>query len=160
MRNATKGNAKPSNSFPVSQGTRCHQMAMYVVYEAPLQMMADNPTIYMKEQECAGFIATIPTVFDETIALDGKLGEYALIARRNNGSWYVGGMSNWDAREISLDLSFLGEGQFRATIFKDGPNADKDATDYMKESIPVSSKDRITISMKSGGGWVAIISPE
>jgi alpha-glucosidase len=157
MRNTTKGNARPNNSKPVSQGTRCHQMAMYVIYEAPLQMLADNPTVYMKEQECTDFISKIPTVFDETIALDGKVGEYAAIARKKDNTWYVGAMSNWDAREITLDLSFLGDGIHEAEIFKDGINADKDATDYKREAVKISSKDKLTIEMKSGGGWAAII---
>jgi alpha-glucosidase len=158
MRNTTRGNAKPNNSFPVSQGTRCHQMAMYVVYEGPLQMLADNPTIYMKEQECTSFIASIPTVFDETIALDSKLAEYAVIARKKDGVWYIGAMNNWDAREITIDCSFLGEGNFEATIFKDGVNAGKDATDYEKESVKVSSRDKLRVTLQSGGGWAAIIS--
>lgn len=82
MRNMTKGNTRPSSSLPVSQGTRCHQMAMYIVYEGALQMLADNPTAYMKEQECTDFIAKVPTTFNETIALDGKFGEYVVIAQK------------------------------------------------------------------------------
>lgn len=157
MRNATRGNARPANSLPVSQGTRCHQMAMYVVYEAPLEMLADNPTIYMKEQECTDFIAKIPTVFDETIALDGKVGEYAAVARKKDGTWYVGVLNNWDARELTIDLSFLGDGNYEAEIFKDGVNADRNATDYKREMIKISAKDKLTIKLQSGGGWAAII---
>jgi alpha-glucosidase len=157
MRNATKPNFRPSNSMPMSQGTRCHQMAMYVIFEAPLQMLADNPTAYMKEQECTDFIAKVPTVFDETVALDGKVGEYVVIARKKDNQWYVGAMSNWNAREIILDFSFLGEGNFEATIFKDGINADRDATDYKKETRTVSANDKIKVSLLNGGGWAAII---
>lgn len=157
MRNATRGNARPSGSLPVSQGTRCHQMAMYIVYEGPLQMLADNPTVYMKEQECTDFISAIPTVFDETVALDGKLGEYAVLARKKNNVWYIGALSNWNAREIPIDLSFLGEGNFEATIFKDGINAGKDGTDYKKEVRSISANDKLIIAMQSGGGWGAII---
>jgi alpha-glucosidase len=156
-RNATKGNARPNNSLPMSLGTRCHQMAMYIVFEAPLQMLADNPTAYMKEQECTDFIAKIPTVFDETIALDGKVTEYAVIARKKGNTWYIGGMNNWDPREITIDLSFLGEGNYEAEIFKDGINAGRDARDYKKEVIKVTSKDKLTIPFQSGGGWAAII---
>jgi alpha-glucosidase len=157
MRNVTKGNAKPNNSLPVSQGTRCHQMAMYVVYEAPLQMLADNPTVYKKEQECTDFISDVPTVFDETIALEGKLGEYVAIARKKDGVWYAGAMNNWDAKDITIDLSFLGEGNFEAEIFKDGINADRDATDYKKEIRKVSAKDKMSIYLSNGGGWTARI---
>lgn len=157
MRNATKSVFKPSNSFPMSQGTRCHQLAMYVVFEAPLQMLADNPTAYIKEQESTDFISAIPTVFDETVALDGKVGEYVAIARKKDNTWYVGAMSNWNARDITIDFSFLGEGNYEAVIFKDGINADKDATDYKREVRKISAKDKLTITMQNGGGWAAII---
>ena len=157
MRNATQSHFHPDNSLPMSQGTRCHQMAMYTVFEAPLQMLADNPTAYMKEQECTNFISKIPTVFDETVALDGQIGEYICIARKKNDTWYVGAMSNWKARDISIDFSFLGEGNFEAEIFKDGINADRDATDYKKEIKKISSKDKITIHISEGGGLAASI---
>ncbi|MDP4261224.1 MAG: glycoside hydrolase family 97 protein [Bacteroidota bacterium] len=157
MRNVTKGNARPSNSLPVSMGTRCHQVAMYIVYEAPLEMLADNPTVYKKEQECTDFIAKVPTTFNETIGLDGKFGEYLLIARRKNNVWYIGAMTNWNARDITVDLSFLGEGNFEAEIFSDGINADRDATDYSKEIRKVSANDKLNIHLESGGGWAGRI---
>ena len=157
MRNATKSYFRPNNSLPMSQGTRCHQLAMYVVFEAPLQMMADNPTAYMKDQECTDFISKTPTVFDETVALDGKVGEYVAIARKKNNTWYAGAMTNWTPRDISIDFSFLGEGNYQAEIFKDGINADRDATDYKKEIIKVSAKDKISFHLSNGGGWAARI---
>jgi alpha-glucosidase len=157
MRNASKSNFRPINSNPMSQGTRCHQLAMYTIFEAPLQMMCDNPTAYMKEQECTDFIAQVPTVFDETVALDGKVGEYVAIARKNKNTWYIGAMTNWTAREIVLDFSFLGDGNFEIEIFKDGLNADKEATDYKREKKIITSKDTIKIKMASGGGWAAIV---
>ncbi|MEP6948513.1 MAG: glycoside hydrolase family 97 protein [Ginsengibacter sp.] len=157
MRNSVKAYFRPNNSLPMSQGTRCHQLAMYVVFEAPLQMLADNPTAYMKEQESTDFIAKIPTVFDETVALDGKVGEYVAIARKKDNTWYVGAMSNWDARDITIDLSFLGSGNFEAEVFKDGINADRDATDYKKEIIKISSTDKLTVHLSNGGGWAARI---
>ncbi|MEO7766229.1 MAG: glycoside hydrolase family 97 protein [Ferruginibacter sp.] len=159
MRNATKAFFRPNNSLPMSQGTRCHQLAMYIVFEAPLQMLADNPTAYMKERESTSFIAGIPTVFDETVALDGKVGEYIALARKKNAQWYVGAMSNWNERDLVIDFSFLGEGKFTAEIFRDGINANRDATDYKRESIPVSSKDKLTIHLANGGGWAARIYP-
>jgi alpha-glucosidase len=157
MRNAIRANFRPIGGNPMGQGTRCNQMAMYVVYEAPLQMLADNPTIYMKEQECTDFITKVPTTTDETVALDGKVGEYAAIARKKGDTWYVGAMSNWDARDITLDFSFLGNGVFEAIIFKDGINADRDATDYKKEVIKISNSDKLNIHLAPGGGWVARI---
>lgn len=152
MRNATKPNFRPLHSSSMSQGTRCHQLAMYVVFEAPLQMLADNPTAYMKEQEYTNFIAKVPTVFDETIALDGKVGAYVAIARKKEEVWYVGAMSNWDERDINIDFSFLGEGNFEAVIFKDGINADRDATDYKMESSKVTAKDKLSFHLSNGGG--------
>ena len=98
----------------MSQGTRVHQMAMYTTFEAPLQMMADSPTKYMQNQECTDFIAQIPTTFDETVALDGQLGEYLVIARKKGDVWYVAAMTDWTPRDLTIDLSFLGEGQFFA----------------------------------------------
>jgi alpha-glucosidase len=157
MRNAVRASFKPINSSPMSQGTRCHQLAMYVVFEAPLQMLSDNPTIYMKEQESTDFITKVPTTFDETVALDGKVGEYAAIARRKGDTWYVGAMSNWNARELTLDFSFLINGTYEAVVFKDGINADRDATDYKREVIKISSGDKLNIQLAPGGGWAARI---
>ena len=155
MRNAAKNAFRPVNSNPMSQGTRCHQLAMYTIFEAPLQMLSDNPTAYMNEKESTDFIAAIPTTFDETVALDGKVGEFVSIARRKGSTWYAGVMTNWDSRQISIDLSFLPEGNYKATIFQDGVNADKDGTDYIHTVTNVKSKDKLTIKLASGGGWAA-----
>jgi alpha-glucosidase len=111
----------------------------------------------MKEQECTDFITSVPTVFDETVALDGKVGEYAALARRKGETWYVGAMCSWNPREIVLDFSFLGDGVYEAVIFKDGINADRDATDYKRESIKISSSDKLKIQLAPGGGWAARI---
>jgi alpha-glucosidase len=155
MRNASKAAFRPVNSNPMSQGTRSHQLAMYTIFEAPLQMLSDNPTIYMKEKESTDFISAVPTTFDETVALDGKVGEYVSIARRKGNTWFAGAMTNWDAREIKVDLSFLGEGKYKAILFEDGANADRDGTDYTRKVITVTSKDHLDIQMASGGGWAA-----
>jgi alpha-glucosidase len=157
MRNSVKENYRAIGAFPMSQGTRCNQLAMYVIFEAPFQMLADNPTTYMKEQECTDFIAKVPTTTDETVALDGKVGEYAAIARKKGDIWFVSAMTNWTPRELTLDFSFLGTGNYQATIFKDGMNADRDATDYKKESIKISSGEKVKIQLAPGGGWVARI---
>ena len=157
MRNATKADFHPSNGLPMSQGTRCHQLAMYVVFEAPLQMLADSPTVYQKEPESTDFIAQVPTTFDQTVALDGKVGEYVALARQRNDIWYVGAMSNWDTRDLTLDFSFLGPGSYEAVIFRDGVNADRDATDYQREVAPVSAQTKLAIHLSNGGGWAARI---
>ena len=157
MRNATKSGFHPDGSMPMSQGTRAHQLAMYTVFEAPLQMLSDNPTVYMKESECTDFIAKMPTTFDETVALDGSLGEFAAIARKKNNVWYVGVLNNWNARHITIGFPFLGTGDYDAEIFQDGINADRDATDYTKEFKRVNALSKIDVLLANGGGWAARI---
>lgn len=158
MRNASKGNYRPVNSEAMSQGTRCRQLAEYVVFESPLNMLCDNPSNYMRELECTEFIASVPTVWDETIALDGKIGEYVTIARRKGDVWYVGSLTNWDQRMLDIDLSFLGEGNFKVEVFRDGVNADRVGRDYKKENIDIPSSKKVQIKMASGGGNVMKIS--
>ena len=157
MRNSNKENFRPINSNPMSQGTRCQQLAMYVVFEAPLQMLSDNPTIYTREQECTDFITSVPTTFDATVALDGKVGEYLELARRKGDTWFVGAMTDWTARDLTLDFSFLGNGDYQAIVFKDGINADRDGTDYKKEVIKISGGSKLNIHLAPGGGWAARI---
>ncbi|MBQ9215721.1 MAG: glycoside hydrolase family 97 protein [Prevotella sp.] len=157
MMNAMKDSFFGNNDHPMSQGTRVHQMAMYTTFEAPLQMLADSPTKYQQNQECTDFIAQIPTTFDETIALDGQLGEYTVIARRKGDTWYLAAMTDWTPRNLTVNLSFLGEGQHEADIFADGMNARKEATDYRHTKQNVSANDRLQIYLSSGGGWTAII---
>lgn len=154
MRNATKKDFKPIYYNPMSQGTRCHQLAAYIVHDSPLTMLADNPTIYRQEQECTDFIAGIPNKgIEETQILQGKLGESIVTARKAGNSWYVGGMTDWTARTVSLDFGFLGEGEYVAVLFKDGPNAEKQAADYVKETFTVTKSYRKDIRMASGGGF-------
>jgi alpha-glucosidase len=157
MRNANRDNFRPIHTSPMSQGTRCHQLAMYVVFEEPLKMLADNPTIYMKEQQTTDFIVKFPTTFDETVAMDGRLGEYVAIARRKEDTWYVGAMTNWNARDLTLDFSFLPRGTYQAEVFKDGINADREASDYKREVIKVDSGDQLEIHLSNGGGWAGIL---
>jgi alpha-glucosidase len=155
MRNATRKEFYPSAANPMSQGTRCQQLAMYVVFEAPFEMLADSPTSYMREEECTQLIASIPTVFDETTALDGEVGSYAAIARKKGANWYAGALNNWYARDITIDLSFLGTGNYKADIFEDGINADHAASDYKHRTVSVTSADKIKIHLAPGGGWAA-----
>lgn len=154
MRNATKGNYRTVNSETMSQGTRCRQLAEYVIFESPLNMLCDNPSNYMREAECTEFIATIPTVWDNTVSLDASVGQYIAIARQSGDKWYVGALTDWDARSLELDLSFLGEGNFRGEIFKDGVNADRAARDYKKEVIDIPANRKLPVSMAPGGGYV------
>ena len=121
MINCTKGRAYPNNSTPMSQGTRCRQLAEYAIFEAPLTMLCDSPSNYMAEPECTDFIAAFPTTWDETVPVCGKIGEYVAIARRKGNDWYVGALTGWDARDLVLDLGFIGSGKM--TVFQDGVNA-------------------------------------
>ena len=156
MRNAIKENYRPVFTEPMSQGTRTRQLAEYVIFESPFNMLCDDPTAYEEESECTDFIASVPTTWDETVALDGKVGDYVAIARRKGNDWYVGALTDWDAREMTLDLPFLGDGTYQAEVFQDGVNADKVAQDYEKTSVEVSDK-MLKIKMAPGGGYVARI---
>jgi alpha-glucosidase len=157
MRNSNRENFRAINSNPMSQGTRVNQMAQYVIFEVPNQMLSDNPTIYMKEYECTDFITKVPTIFDETIPLDSKVAEYVAIARRKGETWFVGAMTNWTPRELTIDFSFLKPGNYQAEIFRDGINADRDATDYKKEVVNISAGDKLKVKLMNGGGWAARI---
>lgn len=153
MRNATRENYYPSNSEPMSQGTRCHQLAMYIVLESPFNMLCDSPSNYMREPESTSFIAQVPTVWDETVVLDGKMGEYIITARRKGDTWFVGGLNNWDARDVEVDLSFLSSGSHKAVLFKDGVNAHRTARDYKREEVSVSSAQPLKVHLAPGGGF-------
>ena len=157
MRNATRKNYFPVRSEPMSQGTRCRQLAEYVVFESPLNMMCDSPTNYRANQECTDFISAVPTVWDETVALDGKVAQYVAVARRSGDVWYVGAMTDWDAREMTLDLGFLPEGEYEMEIFRDGVNAKRIASDYKRVVETLPSDRKVSLSMAPGGGWVARI---
>ncbi len=154
MNNANKENFKAVYSEPMSQGTRCRQLAQYIIFDSPLNMLCDAPTNYLKEEECTKFIAAIPTVWEETKALCGEVGKYLAMARQKNDVWYVGALTNWDSRDMELDLSFLGEGEYKAEIFEDGINADRVGKDYKRKVIPVPADRRLKIHMVSGGGHV------
>lgn len=157
MVNAHKENFTDLRSRPMSQGTRVHQMAMYVVYESPLQMLADNPSNYMKEEECTRFITGVPVTWDETIVLEAKIGEYILIARRKKDDWFVAAMNNEIETELKLNLSFLDNGKYSLEQFQDGVNANKYASDYSKLNETVTNKSIINIKLANGGGWIAKI---
>ncbi len=150
-------NFKPMYNRPASMGTRVHQMAMYVIYESPLQMLADNPSNYRKEKECTNFIAGVPVTWDETRVMQAKVGDYLVIARRKGEDWFLGAMTDWSAREFDIDLSFLGEGEYNAVVFSDGINADRFAQDYKRTETVVSKEDTTKIKMAPGGGYVARI---
>ncbi|MBK5719997.1 glycoside hydrolase family 97 protein [Dysgonomonas sp. Marseille-P4677] len=160
MRNAIRSNYRSVYTEAMSQGTRCRQLAQYVIFESPLNMLCDSPSNYMEEKECTEYIASVPTVWDNTVSINGEIGKYITIARQKGDIWYVGSMTNWDPRSLELDLSFLGEGKFKGEVFKDGVNADKVARDYKTEVIGISDSRKLPISMAPGGGYVIKIYPE
>ena len=158
MENAHKQEWYPNWNEPMSIGTRCHQLAMYVVYESPLQMLSDSPTKYLAEPECMEFLRTVPTVWKQTIPLDCKVGEYVSIARQAfDGQWYIGCMTNSDSRELSIKLDFLPEGEYQIKIWKDGINATRNAKDFSIETIQVNKNTVLPVQMVSGGGYAAMI---
>lgn len=157
MRNATRKNFRPIHSEPMSQGTRAHQLALYMIYESPLNMLCDAPTNYEKEPLCTDFIAAVPTVWDESHPICGEVGEYLGMARRKGDQWYIGVITNWSARKLTLDLDFLGEGKYRMKIIKDGVNADKRATDYAVQLQTLPQSRLVEIEMAPGGGWAAVL---
>ena len=147
MVNANKENFRAIYTEPMSQGTRCRQLAEYVIFESPLNMLCDSPTNYEKEQECTSFIADVPTVWNETRPLQAKIGECIVMAR-----------TNWKEREVKVDFSFLGEGEYEVVLFKDGINSDLVAKDYKKETIVVNKKSVANVKMYNGGGFIMKIS--
>lgn len=160
MINIDRENFSPQFTRPASQGTRAHQMALYVVFESPLQMLSDSPSNYMKEQECTDFLVKIPTVWDDLKVIDARVGDYILLVRRSGSDWFVGALTDWDKRQLELDLSFLPEGNYELEIFRDGINADRHAQDYKHLRMSARSGEKIKIDLAPGGGWVARITPK
>ncbi len=157
MRNSTESSYSVSNSTPMSHGTRCQQLGMYIVYDAPLQMLCDAPTSYTKYPDILHFLSNVPVTWDETSVPDGTIGEYIVTVRKKGNSWYAGGLTNWTPRDYTLHLDFLPEGNHQAEIFQDGVNADKLAEDYTHLTRTVTRGDSLTIHMAPGGGFAIVI---
>ncbi|HKJ33969.1 MAG TPA: glycoside hydrolase family 97 protein [Balneolales bacterium] len=159
MHNYNKQDFRPIMNRPMTMGTRCQQLAMYVAYYAPLQMLADAPTTYQADPNVLTYLKKVPTTWDQTVPIAGKIGKYLLTARRKGNTWYVGGMTNWTPRNVNLFLSFLGKGEYTAKVFSDGVNADRIGSDYKLDTLKVNQKTNLLIHMAPGGGWVAVIKP-
>lgn len=157
MINAQKKNYYPFFERPMSLGTRCHQLAMYVIYESPLQMLADSPSNYLKEEENMKFLSAVPSVWDETVVLSAKFGDHVALARQSGDDWYVGVLGNWTAKDIELDCSFLSDGKYTIELYQDGINAERYASDYKIISRDINNKEKIKVHLASGGGWAARI---
>ncbi|AOS43224.1 Retaining alpha-galactosidase precursor [Lacunisphaera limnophila] len=159
-RNANRDGFAWNHFRPRSQGTRCHQLALYVVFESPLQMLADTPTNYEREPAMMEFLRAVPSVWDETRALDGRISDYVLTARRSGRDWFVGAITDWTARELELDLSFLPAGEFTLTEWRDGLNAGTHAEDFKQATQTVTNRTKLRLPLAEGGGWAARISPK
>jgi alpha-glucosidase len=159
MLNATKAGFAQIFGRPMAMGTRCHQLAMYVVFESPLQMLADSPSNYLREPEAMEFLSAVPTVWDETRVLDAKIAEYVVVARRKGNDWYLGAMTNWTPRDLEIDLAFLPAGSFRMETYPDGVNANRMASDYKLVKSSVKADARMKLHLAEGGGWAARIHP-
>lgn len=157
MVNAQKDNFKVSFSRPMSQGTRCHQLAMYVIYESPLQMLCDSPSRYLKEEECTKFISNVPVTWDQTKVFKAKITDYIVLARKKGEEWYVAAMTDWTPRKFEINLSFLNIGEYNIEIFQDGVNADKYANDYQRIIKIINKSQSLKINLKPGGGFIARI---
>lgn len=157
MVNMQKRDFEPMFYRPASQGTRVHQMAMYVVFESPLMMLADSPSNYKKEQECTTFISGVPVTWDETKVLEAKTGDYVIIARRKGNDWYIGAMTDWSERSMDITLPLPSGVKYQVEYFADGINADRHAQDYVHRFADIPEDNTITIKMAPGGGWAAKI---
>lgn len=158
LNNGTKGDFKPDHNRPMGQGTRAHSMAMAVIAESPMQMLPDAQSDYYREEACTRFLADIPTEWDRTVPLNGKIGDYLSVARRHGNTWYAASITDWTPRTLTLAFDFLDAGRtYTAEIFHDGPNAGIRAIDYKRTVCRVSKGDTLTVSLASGGGWVARI---
>lgn len=157
LRNATKAEYHAVNTRPMSQGTRAHQVALYVVFDSPFSMLCDSPSDYLKEDETTAFITSIPTAFDKTQILSGRIGSSIVTAREKDGKWYVGGITNWHPRTIQVDFSFLPEGDWKVQLFHDGINSADIAIDYAIDTHIVDRKTILPVHLAPGGGFAMII---
>lgn len=158
MKNAVKKEFSAVYSNPMSMGTRCHQLACYVIHDSPFTMLCDAPTNYEAEQECTDFIVQIPTEVDETKVLSGEIGKYIVTARRKGNDWYIAGYTNWNECDVELNLDFLPTNvSYKATLMKDGINADKQASDYKKVNFTADKSHKETLHLASGGGFALIL---
>jgi alpha-glucosidase len=157
MHNENEKTFTINNSEPMSMGTRCHEMAKYIVFESPLQMLCDNPTNYMKEQECLSFLTKVPVTWDETKCINASVSHFVTVARKHGNDWYLGSMTDFTPRSFDIPLGFLDEGQYTVTIFKDGINADRRAQDYSSETYTVTNKSILNLKLAASGGYVCKI---
>lgn len=152
--NATKDQFRPINKKVMSQGTRCHQLAMFVVYDSPIQIFSGNPSQGLKEPEFMQLMGNIPTTWDETKIMEASVGHYIVTARKKGDEWFIGGMTDWTERTFELPLNFLDAGTYKITSCIDGVNADNYPSDYILNTSTITSQSSIKVKMAPGGGFV------
>ncbi|HRG08360.1 MAG TPA: glycoside hydrolase family 97 C-terminal domain-containing protein, partial [Cyclobacteriaceae bacterium] len=161
MRNRTREAFKPVDpGLPSTQGTRCHELAMYVLFDQPFAMLCDSPAEYRKYPEIMNFLGVVPTSFDETKVLQAKANELAVVAKRKNKDWFVGAMTNWTGRAITVDFNFLPKGKWKAAVYRDGKKANTNAEQYEYEILSVNPSTKLNITLAQGGGAVIHIYPQ
>lgn len=160
MKNASQEDFRPIWASPMSQGTRCHQLGMYVVFESPLQMLSDSPSNYLIEEETIEFLKQVPTVWDDTKVLSAKVSDYILLARKKGKKWFIGAMTDWEERQLNISFDFLGEGNYSLQLWQDGMNANKHASDYKMKTLKITRDTILPIYLAKGGGWVGIVTAE
>jgi alpha-glucosidase len=154
MRALNKANWRAVSDLPSSQGTVARQLAMYVLYDTSLPMLSDMPTAYERQPDALDLLKAVPTTWDETVGLDGRIGQWALLARRKGGEWWVAAMTDWDRRTVEVPLTFLGGGAWEATLWSDGANADRIGTDYRRRVADAEASGTIRLDLAAGGGAV------
>jgi alpha-glucosidase len=155
LNNATQKGTRPVAGVVTSPGTRCHQLSMFIVYDSPMQTFAGNPSEGMREPEFMELLGGLPTLWDETIILDARVGEYVISARKKGNDWFIGGMSNWSERDVNIKFDFLDDGNYSATICRDGINADRYAADYViQKDVLIRKNDPVRIHIAPGGGFL------
>jgi len=158
--NATSKQFKPIWGKVMSQTTRCQQLAMFVVYDDPLPIFSGNPSQGYLEPKFMELLGSIPAGWDTTIILDAKVGNYIITARRKNNDWYIGAMTDSSARNVNINLNFLNDGNYTATICKDGINADRNAMDYTIEEKTFTANDNLQIHLAPNGGFLVRLKKE
>jgi alpha-glucosidase len=160
MVNKSRAEFRPVHAAPMSQGTRAHQLGMYVVFLSPLQMLADTPSNYRKNPGSLEFLRDVPTTWEETRVIEAKVGESIVIARRRGDTWYVGGLTNWQSRDVAFKLDFLGPGRYRMTSWRDGAEGENGDVAGSASNVLLDSGSAVQFKMAAGGGFAAVIRPQ
>ncbi|MCD8291143.1 MAG: glycoside hydrolase family 97 protein [Prevotella sp.] len=159
MRNSTLEKFVPIDpGLPSSLGTRSHELALFIILSAPFATMCDSPDEYRKYPDILKYLSDVPTSWDKTISLDAGVGEYAVLAKRKDDVWFVGGLNAWGKRNVEVKCNFLKQGkQYEAEIFRDDKGCKQNANLYIHENIMIDNNSILKMEMASGGGFVMVI---